>query len=87
MSVQVLPCFLKATVSFGLESPTESLDSIYFPSAVLCNMNALSGSFIRDISEDPGKACASCFTYCLIYFILGTDLAQWEFTDVFRYQF
>ncbi len=45
----------QATVSFNLESPTDPLDAVFFPSAVVCNMNALRASFLAEVGEDPGK--------------------------------
>ena len=45
--------FLEATVSYGLESPTVSLEDVFFPSVVLCNMNILRQSFIMALMKDP----------------------------------
>ena len=45
--------FLEATVSYELESPTVSLEDVFFPSVVLCNMNILRQSFIMALMKDP----------------------------------
>ena len=45
--------FLEATVSYELESPTVSLEDVFFPSVVLCNMNILRQSFIMTLMKDP----------------------------------
>jgi hypothetical protein len=37
-----------------LESPTVSLDEVYFPSMTVCNMNILRRSFIEAILDDEG---------------------------------
>jgi len=42
---------VQATVSFELKSATESLDGVYFPSMVVCNINALRASFILELLE------------------------------------
>ena len=44
--------FYNSTVAFNLESPTASLDLVYFPSVTLCNMNLLSQSFIHHVGKD-----------------------------------
>jgi hypothetical protein len=36
-----------------LDSATVSLDEVYFPSMVLCNMNTLRRSFIYSLIDDP----------------------------------
>ena len=45
--------FIDADVSFGLDSPTVSLDEVYFPSLVICNANTLRRSFIYSLLKDP----------------------------------
>ena len=45
--------FLGATVSYELESPTVSLEDVFFPSVVMCNMNILRKSFILSLMKDP----------------------------------
>ena len=44
--------FRNATVKYNLESPTVSLDEVYFPSMTVCNMNILRRSFIEAILKD-----------------------------------
>jgi hypothetical protein len=41
--------FIEASVSFNLQSPTNTLDDVYFPSVALCNMNLLRKSFIKEL--------------------------------------
>ncbi len=36
-----------------MKSPTDPLDEVYFPSAVVCNMNALRRSFLSELMKDP----------------------------------
>ncbi len=38
--------FLQSSISYDLSSPTLSLDSVYFPAMVICNMNRLRSSFV-----------------------------------------
>jgi hypothetical protein len=45
--------FREATVQYNLDSATVSLDEVYFPSMVLCNMNTLRRSFIYSLIDDP----------------------------------
>ena len=51
--MNIISEFLEATVSYGLESPTVSLEDVFFPSVVLCNMNILRQSFIMALMKDP----------------------------------
>ena len=51
--MNIISEFLEATVSYGLESPTVSLEDVFFPSVVLCNMNILRQSFIMTLMKDP----------------------------------
>ena len=44
--------FYSATVAFNLDSPTRPLDDVFFPSAVICNMNALSKSFVKRLNDE-----------------------------------
>ncbi len=44
--------YMQASVSFNLETPTLSLDEIFFPSAVVCNMNRLRKSFLKELQLD-----------------------------------
>jgi hypothetical protein len=39
-------------VSYNLQSPTVSLEEVFFPSVVVCNMNTLRSSFIYSLLED-----------------------------------
>ena len=50
--VNLLPEFRDATVQYNLDSATVSLDEVYFPSMVLCNMNTLRRSFIYTLIND-----------------------------------
>ena len=77
---------MQATVSFGLESPTEPLDKIFFPSIVVCNMNSLSGSFLHEISEDSGMS--NQFSAAPVHeriFCTKADLQGWSYSQIFRY--
>ncbi len=47
--------FCQSTVSYDLVTPTHSLDDVFFPSIVLCNMNKLRASFIRAIMQELGR--------------------------------
>ena len=40
-------------MAFNLETPTLPLDSVFFPSVVVCNMNNLRKSFILTLLKDP----------------------------------
>ncbi len=44
--------FKEATVAYNLESRTISLDDVFFPSTVICNMNTLRRSFMDAIMDD-----------------------------------
>jgi|688.fasta_scaffold1454935_1 hypothetical protein len=44
--------FREATVSYNLQSPTVSLEEVFFPSVVVCNMNTLRSSFINSLLDD-----------------------------------
>lgn len=40
-------------MSYNLESPTVTLDDVFFPSVVVCNMNQLRKSFVHSLMRDP----------------------------------
>ena len=44
--------FLESTVVYNIDSPTVSLDQVYFPSVALCNLNNLRRSFIHSLMSD-----------------------------------
>ena len=44
--------FFESTVVYNIDSPTVSLDHVFFPSIVICNMNNLRRSFIYSLMED-----------------------------------
>ena len=44
--------FREATVSYNLQSPTVSLEEVFFPSVVVCNMNTLRSSFVYSLLQD-----------------------------------
>ena len=70
--------FLASTVSYNLESPTVALDDVFFPSVVVCNMNALRKSFIKTLIDDPAIKNLTTFDELLLlvnsYYIRGTKL-------------
>ena len=70
--------FLSATVSYNLESPTVTLDEVFFPSLTVCNMNAVRRSFIHALIEDPALKNLTTFDELLHlvteYFITGEHL-------------
>ena len=37
---------------YNINSPTVSLDEVYFPSVAICNMNNLRRSFIKSLETD-----------------------------------
>ncbi len=45
--------FASSTVSYDLDTPTLSLDGVFFPSLVLCNMNQMRSSFVWALVKDP----------------------------------
>ena len=45
--------FMRATVSFNLESPTTPLSEVFFPSIVVCNLNSMRKSFVHSLLRDP----------------------------------
>ncbi len=49
---EIIQEFREATVQYNLESATVSLDEVYFPSIVICNMNNLRRSFIYSLIND-----------------------------------
>jgi len=56
----------QATVSFELKSATESLDQVFFPSVVVCNINALRTSFVYELMEVRIEGFSiTCGTHCL----------------------
>lgn len=69
---------MSSTVSYNLESPTVALDDVFFPSVVVCNMNALRKSFIQTLIEDPAIKNLTTFDELLLlvnsYYIRGTKL-------------
>ena len=44
--------FIESTVVYNIDSPTVSLDQVYFPSVALCNLNNLRRSFIHSLMSD-----------------------------------
>ena len=44
--------FLESTVVYNIDSPTVSLDQVYFPSVVICNINNLRRSFVLSLMTD-----------------------------------
>jgi hypothetical protein len=44
--------FRNAAVKYSLESPTASLDNVFFPSLAVCNMNLLRASFVEAMLSD-----------------------------------
>ena len=45
--------FAASSVSYDLQTPTQPLDDVFFPSIVICNMNQLRSSFIYALINDP----------------------------------
>ena len=45
--------FFEAKVSYQMESPTVSLENVFFPSVALCNMNVLRKTFVLSLIKDP----------------------------------
>ena len=43
---------MESTVAYNLDTPTVSLEHVFFPSVTLCNMNALRRSFIVSLMKD-----------------------------------
>ena len=48
----VIPEFQNSSVKYSLESPTVSLDEVFFPSLTVCNMNLLRRSFVEAVLQD-----------------------------------
>ena len=48
----IFPDFFESTVVYNIDSPTVSLDYVYFPSVTICNMNNLRRSFIHSLMSD-----------------------------------
>ena len=44
--------FLESTVVYNIDSPTVSLDQVYFPAVAICNLNNLRRSFIHSLMSD-----------------------------------
>ena len=44
--------FFDSTVVYNIKSPTVDLNSVYFPSVVVCNLNILRRSFIMSLLND-----------------------------------
>ena len=44
--------FLDSHVAYNLDSPTVSLENVFFPSLTICNMNTLRKSFITSLMTD-----------------------------------
>ena len=51
--------FLDSTVSFNLESPTTPLTEVFYPSVVVCNMNAMRKSLVHYLLRDPSLSGVS----------------------------